>query len=102
MLSFLKIKEWNRLKYKHFHYASAELAHQIADSQVGKSTYHTQHKLFTCNHANGKENAVILMRSITIAGIVGKRFYGNYRQITSEVGQIITAVTSCILKFLQQ
>ena len=62
------------IEVQHFHHASAEFANQIADSQVDKSTYHTQHKLFTCNHANDKENAIILMRSIMIAAIVGKQF----------------------------
>ena len=45
-----------------FYHASVELANQIADSQVDKSTYHTQFdKLFTSNHGNG---TVVLTRSI--------------------------------------
>ena len=33
---------------RYFYHAYAELANQIANSQVDKSIYHTGYKLFTC------------------------------------------------------
>ena len=42
----------------YFYHAYAELANQIADNQVDKSTYHTRYdKLFTCNHDNPAKNS---------------------------------------------